>query len=83
MSNTPHVFVVTCAVPRGLSERLQVEIAGRTVTAVGADGFRHTFELPPEVAIERLEWQVYADVLELRAPYRNAVPGVDERDSLT
>jgi hypothetical protein len=45
-----------------------VEVAGRTVTAVSPDGFRHTFELPPEVAIERLGWQVHADVLELRAP---------------
>jgi hypothetical protein len=81
VSNTPHVFVVTCAVPRGSSERLHVELAGRTVTAASPDGFRHTFELPPEVAIERLEWQVYADILEVRAPYRSAAPRVDERGS--
>lgn len=81
MSNTPHVFVVTCAVPRGSSERLYVELAGRTVTAASPDGFRHSFELPAEVAIERLEWQVYADVLEVRAPYGSASPRVDERGS--
>jgi hypothetical protein len=77
VSNAPHVFVVTCAVPPSSSERLYVEVAGRTVTAMSPDGFRHTFELPLEIAIERLEWQVYADVLELRVPYRNAVSGID------
>jgi hypothetical protein len=51
------------------------------VTAASPDGFRHTFELPLEVAIERLEWQVYADILEVRAPYRSAAPRVDEGGS--
>lgn len=68
MNGAPPVFVVTCSVPQGSREHLRVEVAGRTVTAMSPDGFRHTFELPPEVAIERLGWQVYADVLELRAP---------------
>jgi len=68
VSSAPPVFVVTCPVPPGSAELLRVEVAGRTVTAVSLDGFRHTFELPPEVAVERLGWQVYADVLELRAP---------------
>ena len=81
MSNTPHVFVVTCAVPRGSSERLRVALAGRTVTAASPDGFRHTFELPPEVAIDRLEWQVYADILEVRVPYESAAGGVEEGGS--
>lgn len=69
MSCAPPVFVVTCPVPPGSGERLRVEVASRTVTAVSPDRFRHTFELPPEVAVERLAWQVYADVLELRAPF--------------
>ena len=71
MSNAPPVFVVTCSVPPGLGEHLGVEVEGRTVTAMSPGGFRHTFELPPEVAVEHLDWQVYADVLELRAPYRS------------
>ena len=79
MSSAPPVFVVTCPVPPGSSQRLRVEVAGRTVTAVGPAGFRHTFELPPEVAVEQLDWQVYADVLELRAPYRGRVPRAAER----
>ena len=69
MSRAPSVFVVTCPVPRGLGEHLRVEVAGHTVTAVSPVGFRHAFELPPGVAVERLAWQVYADVLELRAPF--------------
>ena len=70
MSDAPHVYVVTCPVPRNVGERLRVEVAGRNVTASGVDGFTHVFELPPDVVIERLGWQVYADVLELRVPYR-------------
>lgn len=70
MSGAPPVFVVTCSVPSGLGKHLRVEVAGRTVTALSPDGFRHTFELPPEVAVECLGWQVYAGILELRAPHR-------------
>jgi len=81
VSNTPHVFVVTCSVPRGSRERLHVEVTGRTATASSPDGFRHAFELPPDVAIERLEWQVHADVLELRVPYRSAVEEIGQRSS--
>ena len=83
MSDLPHVFVVTCSVPRGASERLRVEVAGRTVTAESPDGFTHVFELPPEVMAERLEWQVFADnTLELRAPY-GGTPQTDERAAIT
>jgi hypothetical protein len=70
MSGAPHVFVVTCSVPRGAAERLHVKVERRTVTAEGPDGFTHVFKLPPGVTTELLEWQVFADVLELRAPYR-------------
>ena len=66
------VFVVTCRVPDGAPERLRVEIADRTVTA-SAPGFRRAFEIPPEAAARLLEWQVYAGVLELRAPYVSSV----------
>jgi hypothetical protein len=71
MSDAAHVHVVTCTVPRGAGERMRVEVAGRTVTASGPNGFAHAFELPPDVAIEQLAWQVYAGVLELRTPYRD------------
>ena len=52
MSTTPPVFVVTCSLPPGSAEHLHVAVEGRTVTAVSPDGFRHEFELPPEVAID-------------------------------
>jgi hypothetical protein len=77
VSDVPHVFVVTCPVPRDAAAQLRVEVAGRKVTASGPDGFTHLFELPPEVAIEQLGWQVYADILELRAPYRTSPRSAD------
>ena len=43
-----------------------MEITDRTATATTSRGFRHTFELPVDVLIEDLEWQVHGDVLELR-----------------
>lgn len=73
MTGAPHVFVVTCPIPREAATQLRVEVAGRKVTASGPDGFMHLIELPPDVAIEQLGWQVYADVLELRAPYMHFV----------
>ena len=73
MSVTIPVYVVTCRVPPGSGPQLRVEVAGRTVRVTGPGGFERTFELPPNVAIEWLQWQVYTDILELRVPYR----GVD------
>ncbi len=72
MTGGSRVFAITCPIPRGSSRELHIEIADRTAVAVTARGFRRRFELPPDVAIEGLEWQVYGDVLELRAPYRGA-----------
>jgi hypothetical protein len=74
MSTAVPVYAVTCSIPHGSGEHLRVEVAGQTVTAVSPYGFRHTFELPQEVAVEQLDWQVYADVLELRAPFRCLLP---------
>jgi HSP20 family molecular chaperone IbpA len=37
----------------------------------GPGGFERTFELPPYVATESLQWEVYADILELRVPYQS------------
>lgn len=72
MINTPkRIFAVTCVVPEGAGERLRVQVAGRTVTVTAPDGFTRTFELPSGAATEGLHWQVYADVLELRVPYRS------------
>ena len=70
MNACSRVFVITCPIPPGSAREVRVEIAGRTAVAVSPRGFRHRFELPPDVAIEGLEWQVHGDVLELRAPYR-------------
>jgi hypothetical protein len=71
MSSAPPVYVVTCPVPPGSSRVLRVEVAGRTAIVVAPGGFRHAFELPRDVAVEALEWRVYADILELRAPLRS------------
>ena len=71
MSDAPHVFVVTCPVPPDAAAQLRVEVAGREVTASSPDGFTHLFDLPKDVAIDQLGWQVYADALEVRAPYRS------------
>jgi hypothetical protein len=65
----PRVFVVTCPVPPGLASRLRLEVVEHTVTAVSKHGFRHSFRLPREVAVERLESQVFGNVLEIRMPY--------------
>jgi hypothetical protein len=74
MSSAPPTYVVTCPVPSASLDQLRLDVAGRTVTAVGTSGFRHTFELPAEAATDQLEWRVYADILELRVPLRAAVP---------
>lgn len=72
MINTPQrIFAVTCVVPRDTGERLRVQIDGRTVTLAAPDGFERTFNLPRGTATPALQWQVYGDVFELRAPYRN------------
>jgi hypothetical protein len=70
MSVTIPVYVVTCRVPPGSGRQLRVAIAGRTVRVTGPGGFERTFELPPYVATESLQWEVYADILELRVPYQ-------------
>ena len=74
MSSPPHLYVVTSPVPPGSSDTLRVEVADHTATAVASPGFRHTFELPRDVAVEALGWQVHADVLRLGAPYRRSRP---------
>ncbi len=70
MTSGSRVFAITCPIPRGSSRELRMEITDRTATATTSRGFRHTFELPVDVLIEDLEWQVHGDVLELRALYR-------------
>jgi hypothetical protein len=73
MTKTPaRVFAVTCVVPKGAGARLRVHVAGRTVTVAAPDGFARTFELPSGAPTEGLQWQVYGDVFELRAPYVGA-----------
>jgi hypothetical protein len=70
--DTPQrTFAVTCVVPKGAGEQLRVQLAGRTVTVAAADGFTRIFELPARAATEGLHWRVYADMLELRVPYRS------------
>ena len=72
MSTELRVFVVTCRVPPGSGKHLSVKVAGRTVTATSPDGLRHEFELPQGACADGLEWQLYGEFLEIRAPYRSA-----------
>ena len=65
-----HTYAVTCVVPKGARERLRVQVAGRTVTIAAPEGFMRTFHLPSGAATEGLQWHVFADILELRVPYR-------------
>jgi len=74
MSVTIPVYVVTCRVPPDSGPQLRVAIAGRTVRVTGPGGFERMFELPRYVATESLQWEVYADILELRVPYRGVDP---------
>jgi len=74
MTKTPlRLFAVTCVVPKGAGEQLRVQVAGRTVTVAAPDGFARTFDLPSGAASKGIQWQVYGDVFELRAPYRRAL----------
>jgi len=75
-------FAVTCVVPKDTGERLHVQVAGRTVTLAAPGGFRRTFDLPHGAATQGLHWQVHDDVFELRAPYRDPVPGTDDRAAI-
>ena len=74
MSVTIPVYVVTCRVPPGSGPQLRVAIADRTVRVTGPGGFERMFDLPPYVAIESLQWEVYTDVFELRVPHRSLDP---------
>jgi hypothetical protein len=65
-------FVVTCRIPRGMDRNLQASVAGRAITISSSDGFRHVFDLPRGTGVDQVTWQVYGDVLELRAPLRSA-----------
>ena len=64
------IFAVTCVIPRDAGERLRVQVEGRTVILAAPDGFERTFDLPRGTATQELQWQVYGDVFELRAPCR-------------
>ena len=74
MTTTWPIFTVTCPIPPGSGGQLRIEVAGRTVIAVSPIGFRHAFELPAGTATDRLEWRVYADILEVRVPYASLDP---------
>ena len=74
MTTTWPIFAVTCPVPTGAGTQLHVEVADRTVIATSPTGFRHTFELPAGAATGRLEWRIYADILEVRVPYASPDP---------
>ena len=63
-------LVVTCRVPVGALEELELTSAGHTLSIVGPAGYGHDLELPIEADMERLEVELHKHFLEVRAPLR-------------
>ena len=63
-------MVVTCRVPVGALEELELTSAGHTVSIAGPAGYRHELELPVAADMERLEVELHRHFLEIRAPLR-------------
>ena len=65
-----HVLVMTCRVPVGELEELELKPVDHTLSIVGPAGYRHELELPAEADMERLEFELHKHFLEVRAPLR-------------
>ena len=63
-------LVVTCRVPVGELEELQLTSLDHTLSIVGPAGYRHELELPVGADMERLEVELHRHFLEIRAPLR-------------
>jgi hypothetical protein len=64
------VLVVTCRVPVGELDELELTPVDHTLSIVGPAGYTHELELPEEADMERLEVELYKHFLEVRAPLR-------------
>jgi len=63
-------LVVTCRLPVGDLEELELTSLDHTLSIVGPAGYRHELELPVEADMERLEVDLHKHFLEIRAPLR-------------
>jgi hypothetical protein len=63
-------MVVTCPVPCGSIDELELTPADHTIAVVGPNGFRHDLELPREADMTQLDFELYKGILEVRAPRR-------------
>ena len=61
-------LVVTCRLPVGDLEELELTSLDHTLSIVGPAGYRHELELPVEADMERLD--LHKHFLEIRAPLR-------------
>lgn len=65
-----HTLVVTCRVPVGELDELELTPVDHTLTIVGPAGYKHELDLPAEADMERLEVDLHKHFLEVRAPLR-------------
>jgi hypothetical protein len=68
MSDTRHTLVVTCRVPVGELDELELRTGDHTLSIVGPAGYRHELAFPVEADMERLEVELHKHFLEVRAP---------------
>lgn len=61
-------IVVTCRVPVGELDELELKSVDHTLTILGPAGYRHELELPEEADMKRLEVELHKHYLEVRAP---------------
>jgi HSP20 family molecular chaperone IbpA len=65
---TGDTIVVTVLVPCEDADELAVGVLGHEVTVTGPHGFRHDLTLPVEADMAHVSAQLYAGLIELRAP---------------
>ena len=75
MSAVLDTMVVTCAVPCGQLDELDLTVVGHTVAIAGPGEFRHELELPAEADMSALTIELFKGFLELRAPRRSRMTG--------
>jgi hypothetical protein len=66
-----HRLVVTCRVPVGELDELELKAVDQKLAILGPAGYRHELELPAEADMERLEVELHKHFLEVRAPLRS------------
>lgn len=61
-------IVVTCRVPVGELDELELEPIDHTLMICGPAGFRHELALPEDADMSSLEVELHKHFLEVRAP---------------